>query len=546
MGEKRQPLVRPWLWVVLGGAIMAAAALGWFLLIGHFREKIAYAQHETDRVTAAREARQQPAIQVAPGPLPGTLPLAGPDGVDADGYPRRNVDPAGLRTLLHFHRYADLTGYLERIQEAFEADPRHELWTTDAAGAFGSAEPELLADFDAWVAATPQSFAPYLARGSHHVGMMWARRGSAYAYKTAAEDFRAMAESGGLAMKDLDRALTIRPHLVTALVLEMRVALATSDHDLQARATDEALKLCPPCLTVRTARMNALEPRWGGSYEAMRAFARKSPPSLNPRFRVLGGFEDLDRASMAKSDKRYADALASVDLAMKHGESWRFHKERGEILRRLERYDEALVSFERADAGRPMTAEILAELAGARYSHKDFVGAARDMLSALRIDPTDDQAKYWLPWVIKGAIYATGELDRAGKHDEALDAADLAIALGPTDHEAQRMHAWTVVGDATTPDKIAAVEARVAANPGDFRAVQQFDYALSINNPGAPFERLTNTWTAYLAVHPEDGRGYMERAGTYHHRGMAAEAQADLRRACDLGINEGCERLTQH
>ena len=73
-------------------------------------------------------------------PLPTALPLVGDDGTDGNGYPRRWVDRAALRSLLGAQRFSDLTRYFEELQSAFEKDPRKEYWIADAAAAFDGGE----------------------------------------------------------------------------------------------------------------------------------------------------------------------------------------------------------------------------------------------------------------------------------------------------------------------------------------------------------------------------------------------------------------------
>ena len=544
MGEGGRPLVRPWLWVVLGVAVMGLVGLGAYSLVSSTRERIAHAQSQQREVGVAREERQHVVLRVAPGPLPRALPLTGNDGVDADGYPRRYVDRVGLRSLLAFHKFAELTNYFEQFQAAFEADPRKEYWPIDAGEAFESAEPEIVADLDAWVAATPQSFAPYLARGTHYVAAMWARRGEDYASKTAAEDLGAMRDAGHKATADLDRALELRPRLVAAMRDELRVGMVTSDLERLSAMRERATKACPDCLQIRASYLRSLTPRWGGSYEAMRAFVAESPPRLNPRFRALAGYEDLDRAELATIARKYPEALAAIDRATNLGDCWEYPAERGQILRALERYDEAAASLDRAAAQRPMEASIVGARAIVQYGRKEYLMAGRDLLMTLRIDPTDSDATTNLPYVLRGIVYQTHRLDLAGKHEDALEAGELGLEIGPTDRDVNGIYARTVLGDATTPDRIAVIQAHVAESPGDFRAVQQLDYALS-KQGGQPFEHIAQMWTAYLALRPDDGRAYIERAGTYHHLGRSADATADAQRACQLGINEGCERAAQ-
>jgi tetratricopeptide (TPR) repeat protein len=583
MGETRQPLVRPWLWVVLGTLVMGGVGVGGYLLFGRLREGIEYVKHEPERVAAARDERQRPAVHVAPGPLPTALPLLGPDGTDADGYPRKYVDRVALRSLLHCHKFADLTAYFEQLQTAFEADPRKEYWPVDAGEAFGSAEPEIVADLDAWVAATPQSFAPYFARGNHYVSALWAKRGEKSVYATPEQDLEAMHAGGVPAFADLDRAIALRPKLVAAMRQEILGAEPLGDHERIANNRKLAISTCPSCFQVRAAVAAFLIPRWSGSrrgarrnlgadagadggsgahagarghadggaglglgadpdaYAQLHAFAAEAPRDLNPRFAALAGFENQDLGDLAWSAGRLDEALADYDHAIARGPYSPFFLSRARLLVALKRYDEAEVMVDQALAYRPMHPDAVRERASIHYYRKEYLPAGLDMLASLRMDPTDSEMKTWIPYVLSGVIFRARQLEQAGDHANALDAADLAMDLCPDDRTQQNTHAQIVLGDATTPDKVAALEARVAASPGDFRAVQQLDYAW--DNQHRPMEGNLKIWNAYLAIHPDDGRAYMERGGTYQRLRKIAESKADLTRACDLGVNEGCELL---
>src|SRR5690349_13741531 len=115
----------------------------------------------------SREPVKLTGFAVAPAPAPASLPLVGESTRDADGYPMRHVDQPAMRSLLLQRKYEALNDYFEQLQTEFESDPRNEYWPIDAADAFRSQEPALRAPLDEWVAATPKTFAPYLARGSY-------------------------------------------------------------------------------------------------------------------------------------------------------------------------------------------------------------------------------------------------------------------------------------------------------------------------------------------------------------------------------------------
>ncbi len=533
------PLVRPWLLVVAGVvAILAAAlvALTW-------RPRAVQNVQNPSSPAAARKDRARAAFLVAPAPIPVSLPLMGREGTDADGYPTRFVDRPGLRSLLGARKFGELTSYVEQLQDAFEADPHKEYWPIDAGEAFASAEPELAPELDAWVAASPTSFAPYFARGSHRVARMWAMRGTKFVSETPSSDLDQMRKYGRRALEDLDRALELRPKLVAAMRQAMRVAAATGNDARREALETLALQACGTCVQIRATYLRFRTPRWGGSYEAMEQFVRTIPTAHNPRLRVLAGYEYLDRAELLMADHRYDEALVAIERANKTGDYWEYLVERGRILSELGKVEDATSALNRADALRPMHPEVLSERAYVERKSEAFLPAGRDLLTVLRIEPSNVDAKEDLAWVLNGVLVAAERLEHEGKHEEALRAAELGLELGPLDRQAHGVYAGVVVGDATTPDRIAALQRRVADAPGDFRAVQQLDYALS---PQRRFPEILAAWNGYLAVHPEDGRAHMERSGTYWNLGRRPDALADAVRACELGVNEGCVRAAEN
>lgn len=433
MNTSTSPRVRPWLLVVLGVVLLAGvAAVGRATWLGITARKA--------QVKAARVERESARVHPVPAPLPTSIPMTGPTGTDADGYPRQYVDRPGLRALLAAHHFSELTAYIEQLQAAFEADPRKEYWASDAADAFESAEPEIVPELDAWVAATPASFAPYLARGSHYLGAMWARRGRKVRAETPDDDFKVMEAAAKMAAADLDRAISLRPNLVAAMRDEIRLAMATSDDDRASRMSGAAFRACPGCLQVRVAHLLSLTPRWGGSYEAIQAFVSALSPRDNPRFRALGGYADFDRATAIEqkdNPRRREDALADIDRALGYGDYWEYLLARGYALRALARDDEALAALNGADALRPAAPAVLSERAALHCNRKEYVAAGRDLLAALRSNPTEPDGKRYATDVLNGLMSTAEASDAAGKREEALEALQIVLELCP-DHRAAR------------------------------------------------------------------------------------------------------------
>jgi len=496
----------------------------------------------TERLKQERTKRQAGIAATAPAPrLPTSLPLKGPAGVDEDGYPTQYVDRLGLRTLLHHGRYNDLNRFFEEYQVAFEKDPRKEYWPIDASSTFSSAEPELREKLDAWVKATPRSFAPYLARGAHSVSVGYASRGHKWAHLTANEHMDAMAEAMKRALKDLDRALELRPKLVAAMRLKIQALVTAWPREQLQKVIERAIAVCRPCFQVRVTYIETLRPRWGGSYEEMRGFAEHRVDPDNRRHRLLPGYIDLDKAAILRKDKKYDEALKVVQRACALGNHWEFLLARADINRRAGRAASALEDITRAERLRPGLPQALFDRAWALMDLKRYEAAARALLAGMRIAPTDSSARQLHRSAVQGLLYEAGVLHKAGKHADTLRLLDLAAELAPTDRKVQHLRSWVIAGPAAATD-MPALEAAVRANPDDFRAIQKLDFALVRQRR---FDRSVELWNGYLARHPDDGPAYLERGGAYFHMRRLKEAGADAKKACELGVSEGCARARQ-
>jgi tetratricopeptide (TPR) repeat protein len=444
-----------------------------------------------------------------------------------------------LRSLLRAKRYVDLSHHIESFEDAFESDPRNEYWPSDSAEAFATAEPELLPQLDAWATATPDSFAPFLARGAYWMAAGQARRGGKWAAETHASNFEAMHEAHEKALAELEHALRIRPRLVAALRVEISVLNASSKD--MSTAIAGALKLCPTCFIVRVSIIKSLAPRWGGSYEKMLDFANNAPVAKNPRLRLLRGYVDLDEAELLHSDEKLDKALAAIEHACSIGEHWEFLMERAKILERMKTLDGAQRDIDRAAELRPGQPAVLAERARIELGRKEFEAAGHDLMASIRINPTESAARSIFPAVVQGLTYQGWEFHKAGRKQDALRLIELATDLDPQNHDAQQRRVFLIggAGSTSTSSEVDSLKANASAQPDDFRAHQALDYALAKQRR---FDDVVAMWSEYLERHPQEGRGYLERGGAYWNLGRRAEAKADAAKACELAISEGCAR----
>lgn len=535
----RAPLVRPWLLVVLGVVAMTGLTVGGYVVWQRELQPAPTPRADLD-AAAGRRQRAQPVAVVALEPLPIGVPLVARAGVDADGYPRSYVDKTALKSLLGRGKFRELTAYIEQFERDFEADFHKEYFVSDSGDAFESAELELGPQLDAWVKATPNSFAPYLARGVHGVSRGFAERGSKFAADTHNDNFKGMDEAFTPAQEDLEHVLHINPRVVAALRSEMQIAFASSRHSDLDDIAARAFSSCPACFQTRAVFQHGLEPRWGGSYAKMDRAAHAPTPSLNPKFRLLPGYADRDRGQVAADHDRNDEALAAFERACALGDNPDFLIDKARALTQRDDDVGAVAALSRALELRPQRVDLLFARADAslRGRARNPQAAYEDLLLGLRIAPADTEARGVLPYVA-GALQRLGA-DALGRNDPraALRYFDEAFDLAPSRQlEAQRTTALTT-GFHGTDAELAALTQAATAAPNDFYAHQRLDYALSTLGR---WDSIVTMWSTFIASNPTEGHAYYERSGTYSHLpGMHAAAKADLVRACDLGINPAC------
>ena len=537
--EKRPAsAARPIFWFLLAAVVLIAGVeTGLHFYREHVNARDAKRAQAAAEAAKGRDQRVRLAAAVALAPLPVRSPLVERPGTDEFGYPLSYVDRAALRSLLGRGKFVELSAYAEDFQKRFEADFRTEYFIRGVSDAFDSPEPELGPALDAWVKATPASFAPYLARGSHHVARGFAGRGADVVTKTDSSNFQAMRQAFALARIDLDRALELSPRLVAALRHLMVMSYVASGRRDFAALSGRAFELCPGCMQPRVVEQHALEPRWGGSYREMKAAADAAPVQLNPRLRLLPGYAEIDRADGFVVGDQLERALQHAERAVKLGEHADFLSTQADILWRLKNPKAARVALSRALELTPSSDVILFELAEVETALKDYRAAFRHLHDGLRIDPTSAKARRVIPDVVSGLTFIGWEAHKQGKNGEALEILDEAAELDPNRDVEHRRVAVLTSGFQGTEAELAALEQAAAKAPGDFFTHARLDYALATKRD---FARIEALWTRYLDKNPTDSRAYRERAGTFMAMRRPKDARADAQRACDLGSSAGC------
>src|SRR6187431_2566707 len=477
---------RPWLWVVLaavflaGDVVIARMAIHWYFA-RRSAQIMNFDAGEHARAAVERKLRAEPAAYVSQAPLPDKLPLVERSGKDAYGYPLSYVDRAALRGLLARGQYQALSKYLEQFALEADADFHNEYHIHDAVDAFETPERPLDASLDAWIAATPDSFAPWVARGAHRFALGFAQRGAEFAHETDADNFKGMEAAFAPAFDDLEHALRLNPRLMPALRYQIRISFVGSQHGAEFDALCmRAFAICKACFQPRVTQQVALEPRWRGSYARMARAAKAADPRLNPRFVQLSGYELIDRAAVSTVAKDDMGALAFTQRAAALGDNVDFLLP---LARGLANHGDtagSLKAISRALEIRPQRADLLFFRA---YVYtltelRDYEAAYRDMLLALRLDPANPDGRSTLRTVARGLDFAAGQAQQRGDLSGTLRLLDESMDLFPNNATEHRRSAVLTSGFQGSAAELTALEQAANAAPHEFYAHQRLDYAL--------------------------------------------------------------------
>ncbi len=140
----------------------------------------------------------------------------------------------------------------------------------------------------AWRAAAPESAFARVALGHVLAGRGWDARGTDFASKTPAANLERMGGYFVEAAGEYRAALEGKSRLLPACEGLMAIGRQSSD-DLQTYATERCVYIDPTSYYVVDELMNAAEPRWGGSEEAMKnvaAYAQEKA-AINPVLSVF-------------------------------------------------------------------------------------------------------------------------------------------------------------------------------------------------------------------------------------------------------------------
>jgi hypothetical protein len=173
-----------------------------------------------------------------------------------------------------------------------------------------------------WLSAAPKSPYAMLARGMYLREQAWKARGDKWASETSADRMRRKSEIVAEAVPLLRASYKREPRLMPAYAGLLNLGVIESRDDWVKEAIDAGTKRDPGCYDLMYQRMFSMKPRWGGSYEAMLAYANEMAPKI-PQRPLLAASQAIpfaDRGDFLLNNDQYTrEAREVLDLAVAAG-----------------------------------------------------------------------------------------------------------------------------------------------------------------------------------------------------------------------------------
>lgn len=226
-------------------------------------------------------------------------------------------------------RYDHLEAALNDLDRTARNDPRYEFSYRDVLDAIASCNApndsveRPLLDLEE---AKPHSPWPHVLLGHYYEAMACHARGTGWVRDVSEDQLRIMENFDRRAYAEYRAAMAINPNLFPVYDGLMIISNGLGSLDEVTAVYRQASQHLPRSYLLAADYMNALKPRWHGSYSLMYRFANEMRPltAKNPRFYDLGGYVAADQADLAYRDRDFTDALRLYTQAIQYADypSW--------------------------------------------------------------------------------------------------------------------------------------------------------------------------------------------------------------------------------
>lgn len=453
-------------------------------------------------------------------------------------------DCQDVRELFEKRQFDSLNKTAAEIQRAFEQDPSYEYKVVDFYGTFDSTLPEYETLLNEWVAHSPSHVAPYLARAEYYYYKGFESRGQKYSSKTSEQQFTGMHSYFQKALKDIDAALAINPRLLNAYAIRIFIYNADGGNNQEDAVFNNARHYFPSSFILYNAMAGAKRPRWGGSYAEMNRIAMQAYEHIrtNPELYMLFGRIYADQALEFQEKKEYDKALALYTKAIKYGEYYEFFKDRAWAYVKMKEYDRALTDINHSISLRPVKSSPYCLRATIYIEKGDSDAALREIRSMETMFPGDFDVRDLKVWASEWFLSQGHRLFKITP-EQGVASYGKAIELKPECKDAYYWRGVAYWKMQHTDLAYSDFEQAIRLDPHDIKTYQMMDSLLASQQR---WDEIIEHWNGFLSLEPNNGDAYLERAGTYRHKGNMPSALADLKISCEKGNKKACDLLKRN
>jgi tetratricopeptide (TPR) repeat protein len=396
--------------------------------------------------------------------------------------------------------------------------------------------------FNSWVSGFPGSYVPLLARAVFFEHLGWESRGYAWARETSEEQLDGMSNYFERSERDIREALALKPNLMVAYCLLMRMGRANGDHRLEQIALRKAIDLCPYSLAPRAQYMVYLTPRWGGNHYAMDRFAQDAEKyvGVNPRLAALRGYISWDKGRSLEAEGNLVGALQLYTEALHCGPGLSFFIQRGRLFRKLKRYDDALADIRAGLDVDRFDTELLKNLVEVECEMGADHEALQTLSLLIRIDPNGSDAASAKSWSAGNLVVQAFKLYKGKDYEAALAMYNRAMMYNPEHAETFYYRASTHLALGRYNESLSDARRAIELDPHNLNFARYVDYVLVQQRR---WDEIISMWNRFIELEPVNAAAYLERCGASFHKGDLQAALRDAEMACKLGNREGCETV---
>jgi hypothetical protein len=212
--------------------------------------------------------------------------------------------------LLNAGNHSQLDRNLNALQRDFESGKASEIDLRDAYRPFYDVEGESVKNLEQWVARMPASYPAHLAKGIWYKRRALDMRGTDYVQKTPPEMLKAASELHTIAQTELEASLKLAAKPYLSVFHLMGISLVEGSHKDSEALLDTGNRMLPTNTLLRDRYIVTLEPRWGGSYDAMARFIMQTKaqgaPAESVRQLEAIMHDDAGHAFMERGQKEAA------------------------------------------------------------------------------------------------------------------------------------------------------------------------------------------------------------------------------------------------